>query len=145
MASKTHFKFIEWQDTAGLHKDITTSILDLDFLKDELRFLENLVSDHTIEFFYKKNSLETNAIIKELKEHSKRLSILTEKFNNHNSNLDKLIDSGNDEGELRLFKNEHYSLVIEEMDFHADIKKTKSHIFKMLAEIMKKSKQKKIL
>ncbi len=145
MASKTHFKFIEWQDTAGLHKDITTSILDLDFLKDELRFLENLVSDHTIEFFYKKNSLETNAIIKELTEHSKRLSILTEKFNNHNSNLDKLIDSGNDEEELRLFKNEHYSLVIEEMDFHADIKKTKSHIFKMLAEIMKKSKQKKIL
>jgi hypothetical protein len=145
MASQTHFKFIEWQDTDGLHKDITTSILDLDYLKDELRFLENLVSENTIEFIYQKKSLDTKAIINELTGHSKRLSVLTQKFKNHNSNLEKLIESGNDKGELQLFKNEHYALVIEEMDFHADLKKTKSHIFKMLAEIMKKSKQKKIL
>ena len=144
MASNTHFKFIEWRDTAGLYKDTNNTILDLKFSKDELRFLEGLVSEHTLELIYGKNSEESKAIIKELTEHSKRLDVLMTKLNAHSKELKVFVDEDDNQGELQFYKNEHYTLLLEEMDFHADLKKTKRQIFKMLSEIMKKSKQKQL-
>ena len=46
---KTHFKYIEWRDTNGLHEDTLQSLSDLRFLKDELQFLKDLVAEHTLE------------------------------------------------------------------------------------------------
>lgn len=144
MKTATHFKYIEFRDTSGLHQDTSQSISDLMFLKDELTFLKSLVAEHTLELIYGKSSVESTAIFNQLITHTKRLEKLTKELDAHKNNLQILLDHDDVPGELRDFKDEHYKLVIEEMDFHADVKKTKRLIFDMLSEIMKKNKQKKI-
>jgi hypothetical protein len=144
MKTTSHLKFIQWRDPDGLHEDTTTSIRDIKFLKDELQFLKDLAAEHTLELIYGTSPEESHAIIKQLTEHSKRLEKLLKSLKEHRNNLQVLMDEDDVAGELNTYKNQHYTLMMEEMDFHADLKKTKHIIFKMLSEIMKKSKQKKL-
>ena len=125
-----------------MHQDTVNSILDLQFLRDELQFLKDLVAAHTLELIYGKSTEESNAIFNQLTGHKKRLDKLLKELKTHRNNLQLLMDKDDVPGELQTYKNEHYELMIEEMKFHSDVKKTKRIIFKMLAEIMNKSKQK---
>jgi hypothetical protein len=144
MKTTSHLKFIQWRDPAGLHEDTVKSILDIKFLKDELQFLKDLAAEHTLELIYGTSTEESHAIIKQLAEHSKRLEKLFKSLEEHRNNLQILMDEDDVAGELNTYKNQHYTLMIAEMDFHADLKKTKHIIFKLLSDIMKKSKQKKL-
>jgi len=144
MKTTTHFKYIEWRDPRGLHEDTVRSLSDLKFLKDELQFLMNLVAEHTLELIYGESSEESKVIFSQLADHKKRLEKLLKALEAHSNKLQVLLDDTDVPGELKLYKDEHYKLIIEEMDFHSDVKKTKRTIFQMLSEIMKKSKQKKL-
>lgn len=140
----THYKYIKWRDTNGLHEDTVSSLSDLMFLKDELAFLEGLVAEHTLQLIFGKDAVESKLIFNQLNEHSKHLKNLIKKIEKHKNKLQILMDDDDVAGELHDYKNEHYKLIIEEMDFHANVKKTKRIIFKMLAAIMKKSKKKRV-
>jgi len=145
MKTTTNLKYIEWRDTNGLHEDTLQALSDLEFLKDELQFLEDLVAEHTLELIYGRPFEESRRIAEEITQHEKRLLILMENINEHRNKLQILMDEVDVPSELKDYKNEHYKLMVESMDFHADVKKTKRSIFKMLAETMKKSKQKRLL
>lgn len=145
MKTKTHFKYIEWRDTRGLHEDVVHSISELKFLRDELHFLRDLITEHTLELIYGRPYEEAAQIGAQLHTYENRLQSLLKKLNLHSSNLQVLMDDIDVPNELKDYKDTHYKLMISMMDFHTDLKKTKRIIFKMLAEIMKKSKQKKLL
>lgn len=142
---KTHFKYIEWRDTRGLHQDTLDSLSDLKFLKDELQFLKDLVAEHTLQLIYGKDPIESKAIFNQLEGHSKQLAKLIKNLEVHKNSLQVLMDDDDVPGELLEYKDKHYKLLTEEMDFHLDVKKTKRTIFEMLSDLMKKSKQKKLL
>ncbi|QNJ99081.1 hypothetical protein [Constantimarinum furrinae] len=141
----SHFKYIEWRDTSGLHQDTLHSLSELHFLKDELRFLEDLVEEHTLQLFYGKDQIENKSILNQLDNHSKRLLILLKELEAHKNKLQVLMDNNDVLGELREYKDEHYKLLLEEMDFHSDVKNTKRTIFEILSVLIKKNKQKKLL
>lgn len=141
----THFKYIEWRDTEGLHQDTLNSLSDLKFLKDELQFLKGLVGEHTIEILMEASSVLSKAIFSELTGLSKRLEKLLAELTAHSNNLKVLLDDDDVPGELRAYKDEHYQLLMEEMKFHADVKKTKRSIFSLLSGIIKEGKQKKLM
>lgn len=145
MTTKSHLIFIEWRDSAGLHADTAKTILDIKFLKDELRFLKDLMAAHTLELIYGNTVEESKVVINQLTAHSNRLITLLKALEVHCNNLQVVMDDDDVPGEMQSYKDEHYRLMIEEMDLHADLKKTKQIIFKMLAEVMKKSKQKKLI
>jgi uncharacterized protein (DUF342 family) len=144
MNTTTHFKYIEWRDTNGLHEDTQQTLSDIKFLKDELQFLRDLVAEHTLELIYGKSSEVSKAIFNQLIEHTNRLEKLQKELEMHSNNLETLLDDNDVTGEVKAYKDQHYKLVLEEMDIHADVKKTKRIIFNMLSEIMKKGKQKKL-
>lgn len=141
---KTHIKYIEWRDTKGLHEDVLQAISELQFLKDELRFLRDLVVDHTLELIYGRPFEEAAKLGADLLTYDKRLKRLLKDLKDHSNNLQVLMDDIEEPNELKIYKENHYILMIAVMDFYADVKKSKRIIFKMLAEIMKKSKQKKL-
>ncbi len=144
MKTTTHFTYIEWRDPKGLHEDTMRSLSDLKFLKDELQFLTDLVAEHTLELISGKSSEESKAIFNQLTGHTKRLKKLLKELEAHSNKLQILLDNKEVPGEVKMYKDEHYKIILEEMDFHSDVKKTKRAIFEMLSEIMKKSKQKKL-
>jgi len=140
---QTHFNYIEWRDIEGLHEDTMNSLSDLTFLRDELFFLKTLVAEHTLQLIYGKDPVESNVIFNQLTDQSKQLEKLIKNLNTHKNKLQLLLDNDDVPGELREYKDEHYQLMVEELDFHATVKKTKRNIFKMLTALMKTSKEKK--
>ncbi|WP_139149425.1 hypothetical protein [Ulvibacter litoralis] len=113
-------------------------------MKDELQFLENLVAAHALEVISEASSEKSKEIKQELESHKEILEKLLKELELHSNNLQILMDDEDVPGELEVYKNEHYRLLIEEMNFHSAVKKTKKNIFDMLSEIFKKNKQKKL-
>ncbi|MDT0556153.1 hypothetical protein [Patiriisocius hiemis] len=144
MNTRTNFKYVEWRDTKGLHADSVNAISDLKFLKDELQFLKDLVAEHTLELIYGKPHEEAVRIGAELRTFDNRLKNLLKNLVIHSNNLQVLTDDIDVPNELQDYKNVHYKLMIEVMDFHSDVKNAKHKIFKMMSSMMKESKQKKM-
>tara|TARA_R110002124_G_scaffold87407_1_gene225020 strand:+ start:43802 stop:44233 length:432 start_codon:yes stop_codon:yes gene_type:complete len=141
---KTHFKYIEWRDTKGLHEDTLQTLSELAFLKDELQFLQDLVADHTLELIYGKPFEESRMIAQQISKHKKKLNKLVTSLKDHKNELKVLMDDIDVPNELRDYKEMHYNLMIDTMDFHTNVKRTKRDIFSMLSDIMKKSKAKRL-
>ena len=142
---ETHLKYIEWRDTKGLHEDTLNSLSALEFLKDELQFLQDLVAEHTIELIYGKPFEESRHIAEQISHHEQRLEGLIKRLKDHKNQLQVLLDDVDVPNEVRDYKQSHYTLMIEIMNFNTDVKKTKRSIFNMLSEIMKRNKTKKLL
>ncbi len=144
MKNKTHIKYIQWLDTSGLHEDVVIAIAELLFLKDELRFLSEIVANRTLELIYGKPYEQVSTIGATLHTYNNRVVLLLKRLKNHANNLQFLMDEVAIPNELRDYKDTHYKLMMDMMDFHADVKKSKRIIFKMLADLLKHSKQKKL-
>lgn len=145
MKATTHFKFIEWRNTEGLHEDAVQSISELNFLKDELHFLRDLVSEHAMELIYGESYEEATKIGADLHTYSNRLRLILKELKVHSKNLKVLLDDVDEPDELKKYKERHYKLMLEVMDLQADVKKTKHNIFSTLGQVMKKRKQRKLL
>lgn len=144
MTTTTHLKFIEWRNTDGLHEDAVQSISELKFLKDELLFLRNLVSEHSLELIFGKSYEEAVKIGADLHTYSNRLQALLKELKVHSNNLKVLLDDVEEPNELKNYKDRHYKLMLEIINLQGDIKTTKRSIFSMLGTVLKKSKQKKL-
>ncbi len=144
MKNKTHLKYIEWRDTSGLHEDVMQSMSELQFLKDELHFLKDLVVDHALELIYGKPYDEAAKMGAQLYNYDNRLNVLLKDLKDHSNNLQILMDDIDVPNELKEYKDTHYKLMIEAMSYQTAVKKLKRTIFEMLGEVMKKNKQKKL-
>ena len=145
MKTTVNYKYIEWRDTEGLHEDVLQSLSDLTFLKDELQFLKDLVAEHTLELIYEKSSEQSKLLFSQLQEYTRWLEKLIKELQAHKNNLQILTDTIDIPGELQEYKEEHYRLILEESNFHADLKKIKQNIFDVLTGIMKKNRQKRLM
>ncbi|MDX1461735.1 MAG: hypothetical protein R3359_01660 [Marinirhabdus sp.] len=142
METKTHYKFIQWRDTGGLHEDTTITISDLKFLQDELHFLTDLASEETLEMIYGISHEASAFVAEKLQACQNRVEHLLEAFQLHSNRLQTLLDDTEIPNELEEYKDAHYNLMISAMKLHGDVKKVKQRVFNMLAEVMQKSKEK---
>jgi len=140
---KAHVEYIEWRDTKGLNEDIKKSISDLKFLRDELHFLRDLAAAHTLEIIYGTSHEAAQKIAANIHMHENKGQRLIKDLRAHSNNLQTLIDEIDVPRELKDYKNTHYKLMVETMDFYCDVKKTKRNIFEMLSTILKSGKKKK--
>lgn len=144
MKTTTHFKYIEWRNPEGLHEDTAISISDVSFLKDELNFLNDLVAQNTVELLFDASVGKSQEFQKELYQLTNRADKLSEKLNSHRNMLQILMDDIDVPDENKVYKNVHYKLMMDVIDFHADVKKIKKQVFATLSKVIKKSKQKKL-
>ena len=144
MNHTTNIEYIKWRNTQGLHEDAVNTISNLKFYKDELHFLKDLVAEHTLELIYGKSHEEALKIGTELHALNNRLKNLLKVLVEHSNHLQVLTDDIDVPNELIDYENVHYKLMVDASDFYRDVKKSKHKIFKMMADIMKKSKQKKL-
>lgn len=145
MKTQTHFKYIEWHDPKGLHDDIINTLSDIKFIEDELHFLRDLITEHTLELIHEKTFEESKKIAEKLDAHEHTAQQLFKDLKKYQHNLQSLLDDVEIPYELENYKDIHYKLMIRLMGFYADVKKTKRQIFKTFAELMKKDKQKRLL
>ncbi len=141
----TPYRFVEWSSPDELHEVTLLWRSELEFIKDEQHFLDELIKNHTLQLIseplYKK-SLET---VSDLKNEKKQLKALLEKVKDHTNKLEILVDGVNQPQEEKKYKQDHYVLKVDVERYLQDYRETKKDIFDLVKLILRKEKEQRLL
>ncbi len=141
----THIKYIEWRNPDGLHEDTMGCISQLEFFNDELDFLSHLIKEYTFELTRGEVFKESKAIVGRLIAQQIELQPLIAQLQIHRNNLQLLMDDVDVSNEVKDYKTEHYELMTKAIGYNTRFKKLKKETFKLISNVMKLNKQKRLL
>jgi len=140
---KTH-DIMEWYSPEELHKASQGWLLELEFIKDEHLFFEDLITSFTRQLVGAKGFTENQKIVDALKISRKWNDSLIKIVRKHDKNL-KLLLGGKDQHEEDLaYKKEHKNIINELNAYLKDYKTLKTQLFTTVKDVLKKDKQKRL-
>jgi len=116
-------------------------LTELEFMQDEQKFLEHLLSSHVLDLSTEKYYGETNKLISKLKDVENMGNSIFDTIQIHNKHLATLIESSLLKGKKE-FKKEHKEIEIDFETYVLKFKYVKKKIFGIIKDIMKVQKQK---
>ncbi len=137
--------YIEWRSTEDLHLDALNCISEVRFIKDEQQFLEDLIMNHTLELIDGNFYERSKEVIGSLSVLRKGLRPLLKRLMVHSNNLQALLDEEEVPNEMEGYKEDHYELMSEVVAYYAKFKKVKRKIFRLIKQIIKEGKLKRLL
>lgn len=140
-----NIKYIEWRSPEELHEDTIEWLSDLNFVKVEQSFLEELIKENTINLISGDTFTKSKEIVNKLSENIKKVEELHDKVQAHSNGLEILVDEVKQEKKEERFKQEHHLLNAEISLFMIDFRDIKNEIFELIKNIMKQNKQKRLL
>lgn len=137
---KTKGKVVEWFSADRMHDMSKNWLSDLNFIKDEQVFLEELITDYTKKIIDSKNleraQTATTALYRTKRGNQKLINDLID----HEQQLRLMVD-GKDEIEKETkYKEEHREFTSTVSAFYNDYKAVKFEIFNLVKAIMKADK-----
>ncbi|TVZ27571.1 hypothetical protein JM83_2621 [Gillisia sp. Hel_I_86] len=138
-------KYKEWRNPSSLHEETIRCISELEFIDDEIQFLSDLIKEFTLELISGKNFEESKAIINDLSAYKKALKPLLKEIEIHKNDLQTLLDDIDIPDEEDDYQIVHDKLISEARAYNLKVRKLKTKIFGLIKEIMKVSKQKRLL
>ena len=126
-----------------LHDNSKNWLSEINFVNDELRFLDHLLGSNYIDFleFGLNNKIEK--LIKSIKEEKKTGTTLKKLIENHEKILSGLIDTDSVSSNAN-YMDIHKKLEFEMILYNKKYKKLKRQIFEVVEKVMVKKAQKKL-
>lgn len=140
---KTH-DIMEWYSAEELHKASQDWLVELEFIKDEQLFLEDLLTSNSVKLIDTIGFIDDMRIIDALKLSQKRNESITKAIKKHDKNLKILLDGIDQPEEEKLYKKEHRNLMDLINEHLKDYKILKTQLFATLKKMFKKDKQKRL-
>lgn len=140
-----NIKYIESKSADELHVESLNWISELRFIKDEQRFLNELLKSYTLQLIEKEQFSENKKIISRLSKQEKVGEKLLKKIINHENELLILVDGIDQLKEEKHYRFLHSTILLEVTNFFNDYKDVKRDIFDAVKGIMKDEKQKRLL
>lgn len=141
---KPAYKFVEWSSPEELHEASIDWISELEFIKDEQKFLDSLIKNHTLKLISKELFQRSQKVVTELSNEEKQVNNLLKRVKLHVNKLEILVDGIDQKEEEDRYKEDHYVLKIKVLRYLDDFKKTKRSIFELISSIMKQVKRKQL-
>ena len=138
-------KLIEWLSADDMHSNSKEWLSELEFVKDEHLFLEDLIKSFTLQLIDKEHLEENKKVIETISSFKKENETLLKLVNNHKNNLKILVDGIDQPKEEEKYKNEHKHLTVTVHKFLKDYKLLKIQLFDIIKDIKKTGKQKRLL
>ena len=138
-------KFIEWLSAEDMHGNSKEWLSELEFIKDEHLFFEDLIKSFTLQLIDKKHFSDNRKVIKAINSSSKENEILIKVISKHENNLTVLIDGIDQPKEEQAYRNEHRNLTVIVHKFLKNFKLLKRQLFDIIKNIKKTEKQKHLL
>lgn len=135
----------EWRNPGSLHEETVRCISELEFVKDEIQFLSDLIKDFTLELISNEKLEESKRIVSDLRTYEKTLKPLFKETEIHKNNLQTLLDDIDIPDEEDEYQVDHNELMSQAMAFNLKVRNLKVRIFDLIKEIMKTGKQKRLL
>lgn len=138
-------KHTEWFSAEEMHEHVQDWLSELEFLKDEHLFFEDLVKTYTLQLIDTKKFSSYKEIIEAIKHSEKRNNILIDAIKVHGNELKILLDMIDNAKEEEGYKKEHRNLINLVSEFLKDYQSLKSRLFTAIKNILKKEKQQRLL
>lgn len=140
-----HYRYIEWKTPDEMHFSSLQWKSELNFIKDEHRFFEDMLKEYTMPIIESQLFEVVRELIQQLDHSREKLSSLEQKVNDHSNRLQKLLEDIDEPREGRVYRDEHKQLLNEVMHFSRQYKRLKKDIFTAVTKALKQQKQKRLL
>lgn len=140
-----NIKYIETKSPDELHVESLNWISELKFIKDEQKFLEDLLKSYTIQLLENQDFSKNREIINDLTKIRKSGENLLKKLINHENELLILVDGIDQIKEEKHYRFLHSTYLLEVTNYFNEYKDIKKEIFSAVKKIMKQEKQKRLL
>jgi len=138
---KTH-DILEWYSSEELHKASQNWILELEFIKVEHLFFEDLLKSFALQLVDTIENKDNLNIPDAIKKSKKRNNALLKAIKNHDMNLKLLVEEKHLSKVETFYKNDHKKLMGELNEYLKTYKNLKTQMFTIMKEVLKKDKQK---
>ena len=141
MKTQSKNKMVEWYGADRMHEMSKTWLSDLNFIKDEQVFLEELITDYTQliiddEVLVRAQDAAT-ALLRTERGNEKLITALVA----HEKDLELMVDGKNELDKEEKYKADHLAFITQVSSFFYDYKAVKSEIFNLVKTLMKRDKQ----
>lgn len=141
--TQTQAKHVEWLSAERMHKASQDWLSELNFIKDEQYFFQDLIKSYTLQLIRQKSFPESKEIVSHLNTLQKQNNTLSKAIKVHENELQNMIDGENQQE--KKYKNKHRELTILINTYLKDYRMFKTQLFKAIKSIMKKEKQERLL
>jgi len=138
---KTH-DILEWYSTEELHKGSQNWILELEFIKVEHLFFDDMLKSFALQLLDVMEDKDNLKIADALNKSKKRNNTLLKAIKDHDINLKLLVEEMHLSKVETSYKHEHKKLMDELNEYLKTYKTLKTQMFTIMKEVFKKDKQK---
>ena len=138
-------KFREWFSADELHEESKKWFSELRFAKDEQKFLNSMVKDYTLDIIDSDMFKTIQPVVESLNKSEKELVDLFKKVQLHENQLQIMVDDVNQEKMEEAYLDTHNDLAMEVQDYFETYRDSKTKIFDIVSNVIKRKKQKRLL
>jgi len=139
---KISYKYREWLNAEEMHEDSKKWFSELSFIKDEHKFLKNLIQSFAIKPIDKKEFGKISDFMKAIEENRRLMVPIFKQVQKHMSQLEIMIDKVDQIDMEQAYLKTHKKLSKKMNNYLLDYRSVKEKGFVVLTSILKKSKQK---
>lgn len=145
ITSKINAKYIEWLGASEMHQETLNWYSELNFIKDELLFFEDLIKFYTLQLIGSDYFEKSKDLVEKLDSLNNKTNLLLKTVKTHRNSLQILVDGVNQLNKEAAYKKEHKNLIVNLMEFKETYNQFKTELFEHIKNMIKKDNQKRLL
>ncbi|MFO7719762.1 MAG: hypothetical protein R6W85_04900 [Gillisia sp.] len=140
-----NFRYVEWKSSDEMHYSCLQWISELNFIKDEQIFFQDMLKEYTLPILESHLLEEAKALIFKLTDSEKQVENLLKETTKHRNGLQIMVDGIDQPDQEKQYREEHRRLLKEVNSFTIEYQALKKDIFTTVTRALKQQKQKKLL
>lgn len=141
----SQLKYTEWLDADEMHEASKNWLSELNFIKDEHQFFEDLITSYTMQILEPEKFSHNKEIIDTLNRSQKQNNTLIEAVKIHENKLQIMVDGIDQLEEEKAYTKEHSDLIITITEFLKEYRSLKTQLFDIIKNIKKEDKNRHLL
>lgn len=138
--TSTNTGYVQWLSAEEMHNATKDLLSELEFIKDEHLFFEDLINSNTLQLIEPDKFARNKEIIDAINNSQKRNNGLIEAIKVHENELQIMVDGINQPEEERAYKNSHRDFIVKIKDFLKYYRSLKIQLFEIIKQIKKEEK-----
>jgi hypothetical protein len=141
----TQANYVEWLNAEQMHEASKEWLSELEFVKDEHTFFEDLITKFTSELLEFGDFSDKIEIIDAINRSEKQNNSLIEAIKTHENGLQIMIDGIDQIEKEKAYTKAHRDLIIAIADYLKEYKSLKKQLFNIIKNIKKEEKQRSLI
>lgn len=143
--TQTSVQYIEYLSAEEIHRNSLAWLSELNFIKDEHLFYEDLIKTFTIELLELQDFASDKELVITINRSEKQNNMLIKAVIAHEKQLKILVDGIDQPKDEKTYRETHKKLALEIGQFLQDYKLLKTQVFDIIKHIKKEMKNRSLL